>query len=199
MAVVDTNLLGTRGCLHLCESFPKKNFLGSELAHSSVLMENNIIGVLVFHTRGNGFDGNVWLCMETVNGIQKRMTFLIRRRETQLFWKFSQFLCAEFLRNRIKRPEIKDQFSRDPPDSGCRRLPNEEMSLCVTVLSKHECKLKPWGFSFFHSRLLLFIFLQLPKNLACQFFCALFVLLHFELPVIQILMRMPRIVWKSLC
>lgn len=35
MAVVDTRLLGTRGCLHLCESFPKKNFLGSEFTHSS--------------------------------------------------------------------------------------------------------------------------------------------------------------------
>lgn len=35
MAVVDTRLLGTLGCLHLCESFPKKNFLGSELTHSS--------------------------------------------------------------------------------------------------------------------------------------------------------------------
>lgn len=61
MAVVDARLLGTRGCLHLCESFPKKNFLGCELTHSSrVDGKNNIIGVLVFHTRGNGFR---WECL----------------------------------------------------------------------------------------------------------------------------------------
>lgn len=56
-------------------------------------MEVNVVGAVVFNTRGGGFDGNdvtpsVCLHGKMLKENQKRVTFLIRQRETQLFQKF---------------------------------------------------------------------------------------------------------------